>query len=409
MSESLSSVSACTGRVDERRKNAGKFDRFCRVLCYVRKRFAELAGKLIEPVRHFALGRHVFEPVVGHLLVVEAKIRSTASSDIRRTSSRLPSSRSFAGWRTVFIKNGSKCRRPSSEHSTPRRYGSAWSKMFSRVLGSAAASRCEISHYRLAVICRNHAARLANGLRAHRRLDRNAFVNLRLDGRHHVETLVAIGVRYSRPRRSAPRRPAPFAPRAAASPSSRRNDAEQIIFERHDVDDRQRAARIHKHLELAAIRLAVESHRRHSVVERTERDRFQRRILCRFARPVDDHFAQIRIDFGPVGVRRAGRLYQASDLDLPAFLTCCESATASSVMIVFFSVTITASSKTFFGKLCLECVGLFLRFLRATDPNLPRVLRRIDADQRRFAGLLANVLCESRSPHLPTQCSASRK
>ena len=72
-----------------------------------------------------------------------------------------------------------------------------WLGMVKNVLGilrPATASRCEISHYRLALICCDDAPCLADRSSPHRRFDRNAFVHLRVNRRHHVEALVAVSV-----------------------------------------------------------------------------------------------------------------------------------------------------------------------------------------------------------------------
>src|SRR5688500_15400979 len=63
------------------------------------------------------------------------------------------------------------------------------------VLGSAAAGRSEVRHDRFTLICRDHPARLAYRLRSHLRLDRDALINLRPNGRYHIEALSAVRVR----------------------------------------------------------------------------------------------------------------------------------------------------------------------------------------------------------------------
>ena len=100
------------------------------------------------------------------------------------------------------------------------------------------------------------AARFHNGLRSHPAFRRKALINLRADGRQQIETLraelidIGDGVSARRDRLRLLR----FDGR---QPEFVRHDAEQIIFQRHDVDDRQSAARIDENLDFPAIRFAV--------------------------------------------------------------------------------------------------------------------------------------------------------
>jgi len=61
-------------------------------------------------------------------------------------------------------------------------------------------------------------------------------------------------------------------PQVTALPQAQfgRHDTQQVIFEWHDVHDRERASRIYKDFELAAVGFPVQFHRNGAVVERTE-------------------------------------------------------------------------------------------------------------------------------------------
>ena len=112
-----------------------------------------------------------------------------------------------------------------------------------------------------------------------------------------------------------------FCASSDGKPKFARHDAEQIIFERHDIDDRQASARIDKNFDPPAIRFAVQFYRHGAFIESSRKRGFERGKFRRFARAGNDHFAQVRIDRRIAGGRRlsrAGRFDQAADFGFSA-------------------------------------------------------------------------------------------
>ena len=68
----------------------------------------------------------------------------------------------------------------------------AFIKNVAAVFRPSAARRRKIRHDRFAVIRRDNSPRLLHRHRPHLRLDRDAFIHLRIDGRDHIETLRPI-------------------------------------------------------------------------------------------------------------------------------------------------------------------------------------------------------------------------
>src|SRR5687767_708856 len=142
---------------------------------------------------------------------------------------------------------------------------------------------------------------------------------------------------------------------------------------------------IYEHFELSAIRLPIELYRIRTLVERSERNGFQRGIARRTCTADDDLAKSRSDDIGTDDARRPGRLYQASHLGLSSRPQLSREQDRVLRMHDFFLRDDDDILKSLFRQLRLERIGLFRRFLDRPDPNLPSVRRGIDADKRGLA------------------------